>query len=43
MAQMYYSLVFKFFYAHQNIDMHKIYSNISENGELTLLTLWRYV
>lgn len=40
---MYYSLVFKFYYAHSGWDMHKIYQNVSDNGELTLLTLWRYI
>lgn len=29
MAQMYYSLVFKFYHAHSNIDVHKIYHDIS--------------
>lgn len=43
MAQVYYGLVFKFYQTHIRVDMHQIYSDASEKGELTLLTLWRYI
>lgn len=43
MAQNYYTLVYKFYRVHSGVDMHKIYQNISENGFLTLISLWEYI
>ena len=43
MSQMYYTLVYKFYFAHRATDMHSIYAKVSENGQLTLETLWRYI
>jgi hypothetical protein len=43
MAQVTYSLVWKFYKKSEGIGMHQIYDGVINGGEFTAITLWRYI
>jgi hypothetical protein len=43
LAQVPYSLIWKFYNSNQAMSMHQMYYKISENGELSAATLWKWI
>ena len=43
MVQVSYTLAWRFYQMHRKMKIEEIYHSVSENGELTMLTLWKYI